>query len=283
MIKTQLIIYWVSVGFYAIAATLFIVGLNFKKDFQKQALIIAIVGFIANSLALGLRWYQTGHFPYYGMYEVYPSYAWGFVFFYLVAQFIKPSLRFLGAILLPLAFLMIGIGVMSSNVIKEIPRTFFTFWLGVHIAFAKLSYGSALIAAALSIIYLFKKKQKLSNNKNIEANWLNKFPSMEKLDDLTYRFVSLAFFMLAIMIISGAIWANKAWGRYWNWDPIETWAFISWLVYGISLHLYRTFRWRGSKMAWITLFALILVVFAFFGIPYIYDTAHEHIKVSMLL
>lgn len=283
MVKTQLIIFWVAVGLYVAASVLYIIGLNFKKDYNRLAVIFTTLGFVANSVATGLRWNQVGHFPYYGAYEVYTSYAWGLALFFLTAQFFKPSLRFIGAFIIPISFIMIGIGIMNSTEMKEIPRTYFTFWLGVHIAFAKLAYGSGLIAAALSVIYLIKERKsgELGDEEKV-PHWYDKLPELKKIDYLSYRFVALAFFMLAIMIISGAIWAAKAWGRYWGWDPIETWALVSWLVYGLALHLYRTSSWRGRKMALITIGALILVVFAFFGIPLIYDTAHEHLTVSLL-
>lgn len=277
MVKAQLIFYWISVGFYALATALFVAGWNFKKEWNTRAVALTAAGFVANTVAIGLRWYQTGHFPYYGAYEVYTSYAWGLVLLFLVVAYYKPALRFLGAFLVPLAFLMIGVGIMSSTEVKEIPRSYFTFWLGVHIAFAKLSYGSALIAAGLGAATLLKHR---AVRKGEGKGFLSRLGELPQLDLLTYRFMAFAFFMLMIMIISGAIWAMKAWGRYWGWDPVETWAFISWLVYGLALHLYRTFGWRGNKLAWLAIIALVIVVFAFFGIPYFYDTAHEHIRAT---
>jgi len=111
---------------------------------------------------------------------------------------------------------------------------------------------------------------------------LGKLPATEKLDILIYRFSAFAFVMLGIMIASGAVWAYKAWGRYWGWDPIETWALISWLVYGLYLHLRITLGWKGRRAAWLALFAVVLVIFSFFGIPLVYPSVHEHLKYAIV-
>ncbi|GAB4260898.1 c-type cytochrome biogenesis protein CcsB [Thermincola ferriacetica] len=279
-VKVQIILYWISVGFYAVATILLFSSTIFGKGrFLKPSLFIAAAGFVAHTAALILRWKQTGHFPYWGTYEVFASYAWGAVAFYLIVQLFRPNLKILGALVLPLSFIMIGIAVMTSTEVKEIPRTFFTYWLGIHILFAKLSYGSALIAAGLGILYLLKESSELRGQVH---PLLEKLPDIKKLDYLNYRFVVFAFIMLLIMIASGSVWAYKAWGRYWGWDPIETWAFISWLVYGFYLHLRITYRWQGKRSAWMSIFCLLLVLFAFFGIPLIYPSVHEHLKYSGL-
>ncbi len=280
-VESQIVLYWVSVGFYAVATVLLISSFVFKKEkYPNYSVWLTLIGFLFHSTAIVMRWVQTGHFPYWGTYEVFTSYAWGAVGFYLIVQFFRPGLRAIGALAMPISFVMIGVGIMTSTDIKEIPRTFFTFWLGVHIFFAKLSYGSAIIAAGLGIIYLVRERQEKEGRLNPQGG---KLMDLTRIDTLNYRFAVFAFIMLMIMIVSGSVWAYKAWGRYWGWDPIETWALISWLVYGIYLHLRITYKWKGRKSAWLSIACLLLVLFAFFGIPLIYPSVHEHLKYSGLL
>lgn len=275
-VEQQIILYWIAVGFYVTSATLYMISLVFNKErLLNIAMLSNLIGLVPHTVALGMRWMETGHFPYWGTYEVFSTYAWGAVFLLLLTQFIKPNLKIVGAFIMPFVFLMIGIAVMSPTLGTPIPRTYFTFWLGVHIAFAQLSYGSALIAAVLAAAYLMTAKQRATGKIH---PLLAKLPELERIDFLSYRLTIFAFTMLGAMIASGAVWAYKAWGRYWGWDPIETWALVSWLVYGLYLHLRRTMGWQGKRASWLNIFALFLIIFAFFGIPLFYPSAHEHLE-----
>jgi len=94
------------------------------------------------------------------------------------------------------------------------------------------------------------------------------------MDDLMYKFVASGFLFNTIMIASGAIWANQTWGRYWGWDPIETWSLISWLIYGICVHLRINALWSGRRIAWFIIFSIIVLAFALFGVGYVYSGLH---------
>lgn len=276
MVKAQIILFWAGVAGYAIATALYIASLIFKKDnWVNKATIFGLLGFLPHTAAIGLRTYQIGHFPYWGVYEVFTAYSWSAVLFFLIVQFLRPGLRITGALVFPLAFLMIGIGLFNDPTVVEAPPTFLTFWLWVHIAFAKLSYASALVSSGLGLCYIIKENQELKGRVSL---FFQKLPALDQIDYLSYRFAAFAFVMLGIMILSGAIWAYKAWGRYWGWDPIETWALIGWLVYGIYLHLRITLSWKGRKAAWMAVVALLTIIFAFFGIPLFYPSVHEHLE-----
>lgn len=276
LIKVQIILFWASVGIFAIGTVLYVASIIFKQErFVEYGTMAAWLGSIPSTAAIAVRWYQIGRFPYWDPYEVFTSYAWAIVLAFLIFQHFKPKLKIVGVFVLPFVFLMTGLGVMNSPEIKEIPRTFYTFWLYVHIAFAKLSAASVLISAGLAGLFLIKQRHDLKGKHNPT---LERLPAAEKLDYYSYRVTAFAFIMLGIMIASGAVWAYKAWGRYWGWDPIETWALISWLVYGLYLHLRITMGWKGARTAWLSIIALFLVVFSFWGIPLAYDSVHEHLK-----
>lgn len=237
---------------------------------------LALSGFIPETVGFILRWVQTGHFPYWGKYEAYNSFAWAIILFYLLLMLWKPKFKKLGTILLPTAFFLIGNAIITGTTeVKTIPESFLTYWLGVHIAFAKLAFGSALISAYFGLVYIIKERKALNNQP--ENAYTRRVASLESADYYAYRFAVFAFITLSIMIGAGSIWAYKAWGRYWGWDPVETWSLICWMIYGIILHLRVTMGWRGRKASWLSVIAVPVVIFAFFGMSLIYNTVHEYL------
>ena len=269
--KTELEIglHWFAVALYAISTCFFVYGFIFKKEKSvKYGLYFALIGMIPHTLALGLRWYSTGHGPYLRRYEVYSSNVWVGLVMFLLAQWRNPVLRPLGVIVLPVSFLVIGMAVLSSAEIRPLPETFQTFWLIVHIFFAKIAYGACLIGTALAVIYLLQRKRGLSV-------WSDRLPDPAVVDEMSYRFNGFGFFMISVMIAAGAIWANDAWGSYWSWDPVEIWSLISWVIYGIYLHLRRIHGWRGTKAAWLGIAAFCVLLFTAMGIGFVYLTSHS--------
>jgi ABC-type transport system involved in cytochrome c biogenesis permease subunit len=122
---------------------------------------------------------------------------------------------------------MLGGAMLAPKSPLAISAKLASYWLSVHVTFAKLSYMSFIAASALALLFLWRER--IGEVK--EGSMLARLPSQATVDDLSFRFVGVGFIFLTIMIVSGAIWANEAWGRYWGWDPIETWSLISWIVY----------------------------------------------------
>lgn len=285
-IKVQFVLLWAAVACYAGASIVFLWNMVKLKDSmlhktsgkvqeilpQGSALFrwgirLALVGLVPHTVALLLRWLETGHGPYMRRYEVYSSDVWVALVIFLIIQWRQPRLRVSGALVLPASFLLIGMAVLSSPEIQPLPASFGTYWLIVHILFAKLAYSCFLIGTALALLYLLKEG-KLSR-------WSVLLPDLATMHEQSYRFISFGFLMQAVMIATGAIWANKAWGRYWNWDPVETWSLISWIFYGFYLHLVRTFGWNGRRPALLALAAVLVLIFALFGIGLVYDSLHS--------
>lgn len=275
-VEVQIVIYWAAVFFYVAGFVTLVSGKLFDKPKCNDiGFYLTIPGFVLNNLAILFRGIEIGHLPVWGIYEVFPNYVWGLVLIYLLVGYKYPKLRFSGSFILPIAFILIGIAVMTNKEIHDVPRSFYTYWLYVHIIFAKFAYGAALLSAGMSAIYLYKQS---STDKHINLKFWDSLPSNEDLDFNSYRFAQFTFIMLGVMIVSGAIWAYKAWGRYWNWDPIETWALISWLVYGLYFHLRFTGKIKERSAAWANIIAVVFLVFAFLGLPLFYETVHEHLK-----
>lgn len=272
MIKTEILLHWGAVTLYIVSAVLFIYSFAFQKpEYMRWGTIVAVFGLLPHSAALALRWSDAGHGPYLRIYEVYSSDAWVAVVMFLLAQKWRPAIRSVGTVVMPAAFLLIGMAVMSSPAIRPLPATFRTYWLLVHIFFAKAAFGSLLLATGLAVLFLVRERTALPAAGGVTK----RLTDSGFFDEASYSLTGFGFLMLGIMIVAGAIWANNAWGAYWTWDPVETWSLISWLVYGIYLHLRRTRGWRGVRAAWFSVFALVILVFALFGMGYFYPSQHS--------
>ncbi len=271
MILVDLTLHWIAIAFYVISSILYVYSFSFKKDCLKLATLITLTGFTAHTAALGIRWVDSGHLPYIGRYEVASSLVWTGMLFYLFFQWKKPGLRYIGFLFLPFSLIILGLGIMSDPQHKQVPGSFDTFWLLVHVMFAKLAYGSCLLGTALGFLHVTKKKK---------IQWpgltaiLDKLPSTEVADEYSHRFIGFGFIMIGVMIASGSIWANNAWGSYWSWDPVEVWSLISWVIYGFYLHLRRIHGWRGVRAAWFSLIAFLVLLFTLLGIGLLYVSQH---------
>ena len=125
-------------------------------------------------------------------------------------------------------------------------------WLVIHVSAAIISGGVFLFANFIAATYLILDRYE---QKGARPIWMQKFPTLESLDNFSYRLIALVFPLWTFSVIAGAIWAEAAWGRYWGWDPKETWAFITWVAYAAYLHARVTIGWRGRKAAWLCLLA----------------------------
>lgn len=259
-----------AIACYAASAVLFAARLlTTRASVPLAARAAALLGLVLHGGAIALRWAETGHGPYINTYEVLSSDAWVVVAAFLLFQLRYRWLANLGALVMPIAFLMMGAGLMGSDEVKRLPPTLQSSWLVVHILFAKLTVAAIAIASAIAIVFLVKEKGRAG------AGWLQRMPAPDVLDDYGYRLVAFGFIMLSCMIIAGAIWANASWGSYWSWDPTETWSLVVWFVYGLYLHGRVTFRWRGRISAWFIVGSFAFSLVAFFVLPYFVKGQHS--------
>jgi cytochrome c-type biogenesis protein CcsB len=262
---------WSAVFIYAASSVLFAVGTVFERErLLGFAVAVAALGITAQSVAFGVRWVRVGHAPFLGFYEVVSAYAFATVVTTVLVAWRLPKLRSLGTVLMPLSLLALGASMLADKTDEIAGGMLSRWWLTVHVTFAKLSYSSFIVAFALAVVFLLRSRRKPGKLTPI----LDKLPSQDAVDDLSYRFAAVGLVFLSVMIAAGAIWANEAWGRYWAWDPIETWSLVTWLAYSAYLHFRLTLGWRGRKSAWLLLAALPLVAFSFVVVPIIYNSIH---------
>lgn len=264
----EITLFWLAVILYAVATVLAAIGVVWtKQNLQRAGNLIFVLALFPHGIAIILRWLATGHGPYLQTYEIVSSDAWVGAALFMLLLWRLPRLMPAALFVYPLTLAFSGWALLSSREISQIPATFQTIWLIIHIIFAKFTYGSALISSALAGLYLLKKSGK-------QSPWLERLPEPAWLDYYSYRLSAFAFLMAGVMIVAGAIWANQAWGYYWAWDPIETWSLISWLLYGLYLH-YRFTGGKPRRAALLNLLSLLILLITLFAVPYLYDTVHS--------
>lgn len=267
LLSWEFALQWAGVTLYAAAAAALIYALSFGKERALSiGLALAAAGLLPHGGGLLLRWSSAGHGPYMAKYEVLSSNAWVAAACFVLAGWRRPGLRGAGAVVVPAAMLMTAAGLMLSPDIRRLPPALRSVWLVLHVVFAKLAAGGLLLALGASVLYLLKERGR--------APLAASLPSLERLDDYARRFAGFGFAFWSIMIAAGAIWANESWGRYWGWDPIETWSLVTWLLIGVLLHLRRFFGWRGARAAWSLAACFALSVFTLFGVPLLAQSIH---------
>lgn len=271
LLRYEFIFHWAAVLLYALSTVFFTYSVFFQKENKLDwGVRIAMLGLMPHSVALGLRWYVSGHGPYLTQHEGFSSIVWVVVVMFLIFSCKVPELKGMGLIMMPTSFLMMASGILKTPGIERLPATFHSIWLWIHIGFTKLALGAMLIALGASIFYLLKEKRG-------DTGFYQKLPSSEVLDTYGYKFAGFGFVFWTITVVAGSLWANEAWGRYWGWDPIETWSLITWLLFGIYLHLRRFFKWQGKKAAWLMILCFIFSIITLFVIPFVVDTIHTEI------
>ena len=229
-----------------------------KLDFSRTervgrlASAFMIIGFLLLLVAVVLRGISANRVPWGNMYEFSITGALAFSAAYLFGLK-KYKIRFLGLPVAMAVLLTLGTAITllyrpSAPLVPALKSP----WLVIHVSTAIISGGVFLLANCIAGTYLILDRYE---QKGVRPNWALKLPTLEVLDNLSYRLVALVFPLWSFSVIAGAIWAEAAWGRYWGWDPKETWAFITWVAYAAYLHARVTVGWRGRKAAWLCLFA----------------------------
>ncbi len=263
MTNLDAIFLWLSIWFYGFSFVSYLFGLIFKKDRAVSwGWNLAVLAFSAHTLSIIARWWITGHPPVKTTYENSMLGGWFIAAPFVFVRSWKKGFDVVGVVVVPAVVLMIGHGAMTSPVIEPLSPPYKSNWLWFHIFFAWIAYGAFFVGAGLGALYLLKEKKG-------DSGFFGRLPSIEDIDDTTLKVIMFGFICLTVEIGAGAIWAYGLWGRYWGWDPIEVWSLITWLVYGTYIHLGATLGWKGRRMAWLVIFALIFVYISFGGIGYL--------------
>jgi cytochrome c-type biogenesis protein CcsB len=257
----NLLFFQAATGAYALAAAGYI-SYIFKPDRKwtgSASLWATFAGFLFHLIYFSLRWSEAGRIPITSFFEAANFLGMGIVLVFLIME-IRFKIAALGSFMLPLVVvLMIPVFLLSGD-IKELNPVLKSGWLGVHTTLAVLGDAAFAFACIVSIMYLIQERQLKA--KHLGAIF-HRLPSLDIMDSLAYKALTLGWPLFTLGMITGSIWANSAWGSYWSWDPKETWSLITWVLYLVLLHL-RTIGWRGRKMAVLSIVAFLFVVVSFF-------------------
>jgi cytochrome c-type biogenesis protein CcsB len=272
--NVEQVLFWCAVGLYGASAFAYVFGFIAENGKLLAAgLATAGAGFAAHLTSIGFRWVVGGVNPFITISE---SIALGTLMsmaIFLVVQATTAKVRPLGVFVAPVVFVLLGwAGTLRVAAGAALAPALQSGWLWVHIVGASLGFSAVLIAAGLALMYLLKDGR--------TGGIYERFPSLTDIDRLGYRFTAGGFILYGLMIVSGALWADQAKGSYWNWDPVEVWSLVSWLVYGIYLHLRITMGWRGRRLAWYSLAAVAVMIVSYWGIPFSVETFHQGFRVE---
>jgi cytochrome c-type biogenesis protein CcsB len=257
---------------YGLAAVLYMVSLIFKKELPgKLATLVTIAGIIGNITGIILRWIESyrlgfGHAPLSNLYESLIFFSLTIACLYIFIE-IKYKNRTISTFSSALVFLAMAYASLSPSIsdrIQPLIPALKSNWLIAHVLACFLGYAGFAVAFAISLMFLTKKAGGPS-----EGSLLARVPDRNTLDELTHQMVMFGFFFLSIGIITGAVWANSAWGRYWGWDPKETWSLITWFIYATLLHARLMRGWQGNRIAIISIIGFLAVIFTYFGVNYL--------------
>ncbi|MGE4400786.1 MAG: c-type cytochrome biogenesis protein CcsB [Desulfobulbus sp.] len=265
-----------------ILAAAFYLGLFLFKNAKVGlvGMLLAVGGVLVQSIAIGLRWHESyqmgaGHAPLTNMYESLVFFAWCTTLFYLGLEF-RFKTRVMGAFVMPCVAVAMAYASLSARIddqISPLIPALQSNWLIAHVVTCFIGYGAFAVAGGLGMMYLLKDSTKGKAN---SPSILTALPELRIIDDLTHKTIVFGFMWLSAGIITGAIWANEAWGTYWSWDPKETWSIITWFLYASTLHARFTRGWRGRRIAWLAILGFIAVFFTYFGVNFLLAGLHSY-------
>ena len=274
----SMIFYWISLS---------IPKNNFIFTLSKTLVFFSNILF---ALTLFLRWIGDGYFPLSNLYESLIFLSWSISSIHLILES-KTKSRIIGAISSPILFLISGFSSLTLplEMQKSLPLvpSLQSNWLMMHVSMMMVSYATLIVGSLFSILYLaffsfVKEEPKIifqsQNNEiasTVKSNF-SKYSLLETIDTWSYRIIGLGFPFLTIGIISGAVWANEAWGSYWSWDPKETWALITWLIFAIYLHSRLLKGWQGKNAAVLGSIGFFVIWICYLGVNFLGKGLHSY-------
>jgi cytochrome c-type biogenesis protein CcsB len=272
--NVEQVLFWCAVGCYGLGAFAYVFGFIAEQEkLLTGGLAAAVLGFAAQTASIGVRWAVGGVSPFFSTSESLTLGTFMAVALFLGVQAFTRTVRPLGAFVLPVVFVLIGwAGTLRVAAASQVAPALQSGWLWAHIVGATIGFSAVLIAAGLALMFLLREGR--------SGGIYDRLPAPGDLDRMSYRFVAAGFIMYGLMIVTGALWADQAKGTYWNWDPVEVWSLVSWLIYGIYLHLRITMGWRGRRLAWYALAAVVVMVVSYWGIPFSVETFHKGFRVE---
>ena len=252
------ICFWASVTLYASGFTLGLIGWALSKNKLSSSirwLVTAAVLFQA--AGLGHRaWIQAAP----PMITYFESVCFGSMLAGIAYAFLARKVpETTGSVLCFIIFLLMGSAALKPSPYTHWAPGLQSWWLIIHVFFAMSTFGALVLGVGAAVGTLQKWKP---------------VKDLPRLNRILVQCLSYSFFAQTAMVASGAVWAKKAWGRYWGLDPIECFSILAWIAYGAALHLNKTYGWRDRKLAWVVVVSMIICVYGIWGVPFFFESAH---------
>ena len=266
MTSLQLPILWAMLCLYVGAFVLDVYQFfQTSAKVKKAAAVVSVLAVAVNGVLVVLRGILIQGLPLNNGFEFGMCFALaiGIIYLILLKKF---ALSQIGAFIMPISIALSCWLLNLDMSVNPLNPSLRSYWLSFHVTAAVIAYGTFAISFGLAIAYLLREQGKLQ-----------KMPEAEVLDEVSYKMVFVGMPFLTIMLITGAVWAEYAWGTFWSWDPKETFALVTWLVYAIYLHIRLMRGWRGKKTAILSIIGFVAVIFTFFGVSYLLPGLHSYI------
>ena len=225
------------------------------------------------SAVLALRAIAAQSLAVFGLHESLIFLSWLILAIYFVVA--RKTANSVNAIfVLPLVAAMLAFAKFMDNDLRPLPPALHSHWLGIHVTFCFLGYACFVLAFCFSVLYLWQERELKSRKVD---RYFFRLPSVGLLDSLGYKSVAFGFVFLSMGLISGSVWAQRAWGSFWSWDPKETWSLIMWLLYLVYLHGRLRHGWKGRKSAYIAIAGFIIMLFTYLGVSFLLPGLHSYL------
>lgn len=270
LLKVTALFYFVG----ALAYLHFVFTLNERSP--KIGRMLLLIGAILHGAGFGARYFAAGYTPITSLFESLSFSAFAIVCVFLGFE-LRYHLRVLGAFVAPLAFAFSASAAFLPGEVRALAPALNSYWLPVHVML--LFFGNAVFAVAFGAAIMYLLMEKELKRKRFGAIF-KRLPSLDVLDDINYRCLTIGFPLLTLGIITGSIWAEYAWGSYWSWDPKEVWSLITWFIYAALLHVRMTVGWRGRKAAIFAIAGFCAILFTFLGVNLLLPGLHTYTNLS---
>lgn len=242
--------------------------------YQRTAFALVIVGWVVHLTALALRGIAAGRVPWGDLYGFVMTGTAIMIGVFIFIQFYR-DVKFLGAFITGIVVLLLGLASVNFYVpVGPLNPALQSVWLVIHVFVATLGTGFFAVGGGLSIAQLLQARREAGGLKRVP--FLATFPSAEALENIAYRVIVVGFAFWTFTLIAGAIWAERAWGRYWGWDTKEVWTFIIWVTFAGYIHARATRGWRGSRSAWLAIIGFSAVLFNFTIVNLFFKGLHAY-------
>ncbi|MBM4136224.1 MAG: c-type cytochrome biogenesis protein CcsB [Nitrospira sp.] len=265
------LLFELALTFYFAATIVSIIEL-FKgtKITSKIMLLLAGIGFGIHTICILYRYVVAGHIPITNFHEATSFFSWCIVLIFFLLQ-LRYKISLLCSFVMPVVFVLMLSSSMLPREIKPLSPVLQSYWLGIHTFLAFLGNAAFALASGIGTMYLVQEHYVKSKRL---GGLFERLPSLQILDEVNYRLITLGFPLLTLAIITGALWAESAWGSYWNWDTREVWSLITWFIYAIVLHARLVAGWRGKRAALLSIIGFLTILIAFFGIKLLRKGLH---------